>query len=206
MSARFDFPIILLAAGASRRMQGCDKLLELVDGVPLLRRQAGIARQVTKAQVIVALPPAPHPRYDVLNGIDVLAVPVPDAAEGMNASLRAGFAALPCGAPHAMLLLADMPDLTADDLLVVAQSIAAHPDALVWRGATHQGAPGHPIIFHNSLFDKFAALTGDEGGREVAQSVKDRTILVPLGDAARLDLDTPDAWAAWRKARQTSTP
>ena len=30
-------PILILAAGASRRMRGQDKLLQVVDGMPLLR-------------------------------------------------------------------------------------------------------------------------------------------------------------------------
>ena len=35
--------LVLLAAGASRRMRGADKLLEPVDDEPLLRRQARAA-------------------------------------------------------------------------------------------------------------------------------------------------------------------
>ena len=68
---QIDLPIIILAAGASSRMRGRDKLLELVEGDPLLRRQAQMVRDVTSGPVIVALPPMPHPRYAVLKGLDV---------------------------------------------------------------------------------------------------------------------------------------
>ena len=85
--------IVVLAAGASRRMQGRDKLMEDVDGMPLLRRSV-MRALATGCKVLVALPATPHARYATLEGLDVAAIPVPDAAEGMNASLRAGLRAL----------------------------------------------------------------------------------------------------------------
>ena len=69
-----NIPIILLAAGQSSRMRGRDKLLEMVDGQPLLRRQAAMALAVTDAPVLVALPAAPHPRYDAIEGLAVTPV------------------------------------------------------------------------------------------------------------------------------------
>ncbi|KAG1647841.1 Dimethylglycine dehydrogenase, mitochondrial [Nymphon striatum] len=105
------------AAGASSRMRGRDKLLEDIDGEPLLRHQALRALAVTDAKVLIALPVSPHPRYNVIDDLAVQTVPVPDAAEGMGASLRVAFASLPKDAPCAMLVLADLPDVTADDLV-----------------------------------------------------------------------------------------
>ncbi|MDF1727651.1 MAG: nucleotidyltransferase family protein [Sulfitobacter sp.] len=205
MKTPFSFPVILLAAGQSRRMQGRDKVLEEVEGMPLLRRQALMARGVTAGDVIVALPPPPHPRYDVLAGIDLLCLPVMKAAEGMNASLRTAIAALPPGAPCAMLVLGDLPELTLDDLKTVAQSVDLKAQMLIWRGATQEGKPGHPVVFHRDLFPAFADLTGDSGGRELVARAGDRVQLIPLpGNRARADLDTPEAWAAWRKKQAKS--
>ena len=195
-------PIIVLAAGASSRMRGRDKLLEKIDGVPLLRAQVRKALEVAAGPVLVALPPAPHSRYDVLEGLPVVAVPVADAAEGMNASLRAAFAALPRGATHAMVLLADLPDLTADDLRYVIEAVDPAAETQVWRGTTEDGASGHPIIFRSDLFAEFATLSGDSGGREVIARAEGRVVKVPLpGQRARRDLDTPEDWTAWRAAR-----
>lgn len=197
-----DLPIILLAAGASSRMRGTDKLLERVDGQPLLRRQAKIARAVTTGPVLVALPALPHQRYDALSGIEITTIPVPDASEGMNASLRRAFAALPSDAPAAMLLLADLPELTDHDLRIVAQAVDVKSDTLIWRGATEDGKPGHPIVFAAALFPAFATLSGDGGGREVVVQAGPRVQLVRLpGQRARRDLDTPEEWAAWRAGR-----
>ncbi|WP_339767071.1 nucleotidyltransferase family protein [uncultured Pseudosulfitobacter sp.] len=194
-------PAIVLAAGQSSRMRGADKLLQDVDGEPLIRRQCRIARQVC-GQVLVALPPAPHDRYTAISGLDVTPVPVADAAEGMGASLRTSFAALPEQADAALLLLGDLPDLTADDLKTVLQSVDLKSETLIWRGTTADGRAGHPIVFAKSLFAQFANLTGDNGGQSIVQSVGDRVARIALtGNRARNDLDTPEDWANWRAAR-----
>ncbi len=191
-------PIILLAAGQSSRMGGADKLLQQVDGVPLLRRSAQTA--LAAGPVTVALPQRPHPRYQALDGLDVRRVPIPNAAEGMNASLRGVLAHIGPDATAVMVMLADLPDLTSNDL---AEVLAAHnnnPDFLIWRGATQSGKPGHPVVFDQSLFAALAQLTGDEGAQSVVRANKDRVFTVALpGSHALLDLDTPEDWAAWQK-------
>lgn len=194
-------PVILLAAGASTRMRGRDKLMEDVGGQPLLRHQARMAQSI--GPVTVALPPAPHPRYTAISGLDVTALPVPDAAEGMGASLRRAFAALPRGTAAAMVMLADMPELEASDLASLAASVDLNSDTLIWRAATEDGTPGHPIIFAAALFDQLRQLSGDDGGRAVVRGAASRMQLVPLsGQRARLDLDTPEDWAAWREQQR----
>ncbi|WPZ20639.1 nucleotidyltransferase family protein [Sulfitobacter faviae] len=194
-------PVILLAAGASTRMRGRDKLMEDIGGEPLLRRQARLARGI--GPVTVALPPPPHPRYTALSGLDITPLPIPDAAEGMGASLRRAFAALPLDTPAAMVLLADMPALEARDLARLAAAVDLTGETLIWRATTEDGKPGHPIIFAAALFDQLKQLRGDDGGRAVVRAAADRMQLVPLpGQRARRDLDTPEDWAAWRAEQE----
>jgi CTP:molybdopterin cytidylyltransferase MocA len=197
-----QIPIVILAAGQSSRMRGADKLLYDVGGLPLIRKQAQQALSVTSAPVLLALPPAPHPRHDAIAGLNVTAVAVPDAAEGMNASLRRVIAALPANTHAAMVLLADLPELTSDDLATVLNAVKTAPDSLVWRGATQDGKPGHPIVFAAPLFNALRTLSGDTGGRTVVEAAQGRVTLVPLpGQRARRDLDTPEAWAEWRASQ-----
>ena len=197
-----DLPILLLAAGGSSRMRGRDKLMEEVEGRPMVARQAALARAASSGAVIVALPPAPHPRHAALAGLDVTILPVAEAAEGMGATLRNAVAALPAGTAAAMVLLADLPDLPVPDLEMVAAAVTKHPEALIWRGATEDGHPGHPIVFTAQLFGDLMRLEGDSGGQSVVRQAGDRVHLVPLpGQRARRDLDTPEAWAAWRAER-----
>ncbi|KIC44222.1 4-diphosphocytidyl-2C-methyl-D-erythritol synthase [Ruegeria sp. ANG-S4] len=191
-------PVILLAAGQSSRMGvGVDKLMQPIDGAPLLRRTA--QRALSVGPVFAALPPAPHPRYEALEGLGVQMVPVPDAVEGMNASLRAALARVAPDAETVMVLLSDLPDLSAQDLSDVARTVDTHPDNLIWRATTTDGVPGHPVIFHKSLFGALAALRGDDGAQSVVKSCRGKVHHHPLPDMRALqDLDTPEDWAAWR--------
>ena len=192
-------PILILAAGASRRMRGRDKLLEPVDGVPLLRHVVDTALASGVGPVHIALPPIPHARYALLKDLDITAVPVPDAAEGIGASLRTLFRGLPAKASHALILLADLPEIESGALQSVAQA-AAGSAALIHRATTADGAPGHPILISAPLFPAFRSLAGDNGGREIMQDAKSQTIFIALKkDRARVDIDTPEAWQAWRE-------
>ncbi|WP_319823575.1 nucleotidyltransferase family protein [Thalassovita sp.] len=188
--------VLILAAGGSTRMgAGRDKLLEPVNGQPLLADMIGRVRDVA---TYVCLPGPDHPRAACLPD-GAVPVGVPDAAEGMGASIRTGVQALPATVTDLMILPADMPDLTAADLSAVWR---AHEPGAITRGASAAGVPGHPVIFPHDLLRELLELRGDEGARSVLVRHRQRVRLVPLPhDHALTDLDTPEAWAAWR-ARQ----
>ncbi|PQO24469.1 CTP--molybdopterin cytidylyltransferase [Rhodobacteraceae bacterium WD3A24] len=198
-----DIVIVIPAAGASRRMGGRDKLLEKVDGIALLRRQAERALQ-TGARVIVTLPAGRDgPRRAALDGLDVTLIAVPDADEGMGASLRAGIAAaLTEGTATAVMILpADMPEIAASDLAALIAAFRSAPGAPILRGAAADGRPGHPVLFPRDVLEEDAApaLGGDAGARAILRRHGPRVRCVPLpGSHALTDLDTPDDWAAWR--------
>lgn len=192
--------ILVLAAGASSRMRGRDKLLQRVRGKPLLRMVADVAL-ATGAPVYVTLPPASDARRMTLADSAARIVDVPDAALGMSRSVARALSAVSAAAPGAedgvMILPADMPGFSSKALADLISRFRAEPD-LIWRGGTTDGAPGHPSIFPRDLWDELQAVTGDEGGRSVLQRHKDLVRLVPLpGRMAVLDLDTPEDWAAF---------
>jgi CTP:molybdopterin cytidylyltransferase MocA len=189
--------VLIPAAGAARRMRGGDKLLETVDGVPQLRRAVEAARLGGGRKVWVTVQPADRARRAALLGTLAKPIEVPDWAEGMAASLRAGARA--AGAQRAaalMVLLADMPEIAAAD---IAQLLAAHagaPDA-VWRAAAEDGTPGHPVLIPARLFPALAELQGDAGARDLLAGEDVRPVTLE-GQRATTDLDTPEAWADWR--------
>ena len=199
-----DAHILLLAAGSSSRMRGGDKLLEPVDGRPLLRRIVAAAL-ATGLPVHVALPPDRPDRRAALQGLAIGVVTVPDPAAGMAESLKAGLATLPRDA-GVMLLLADLPEITQTDLIALRDAWRAEPEAIL-RGAAEDGTPGHPVCFPPDLRDDLMTLQGDEGARSVLVRHRARLRLIPLpGRHATTDLDTPEDWAAWRVARGDGSP
>lgn len=196
--------ILIPAAGASRRMAGRDKLMEPVDDIPLLRRQAHRALE-TGAAVLVTLPALDHPRAVALRGLPVRQVPVPDAGTGMAASIRRGIACLPPGLSGLAILPADMPDITSADISLLFDRFDAAGSKVLVQATGDDGTPGHPVIFPADCFAALSRVTGDAGGRAVVQVNYHRLVRVPLeGARALTDLDTPEAWQAWRAADSAS--
>lgn len=187
--------ILILAAGASSRMRGADKLLEPVEGVALLRLLAQRAL-ATGVRVLVALPPDRPLRAAALEGLAVERITVAEAAEGMAASLRAGAAAV---RGPLMVLLGDLPEITTEDLQAMLAAGCETPEAIL-RATSAEGQPGHPILFPPALLPELATLSGDTGARAILGRHGVRTIALP-GCHATTDLDTPEDWAAWRARR-----
>lgn len=188
---------LLPAAGASSRMRGGDKLLEEIEGRACLTVMIERA-SAAGAQVLVTLPSPDHARAHALQGTGARTVLVPDAAEGMAASLRAGALACPDGTSGLMVLPPDMPALETDDLKKLWDRFETSGAILV-QASTEGGTPGHPVIFGASLLNEFNNLSGDKGAAAIVARHADNRDLVPLaGNRARLDLDTPEDWSAWR--------
>ena len=191
-----NLTILIPAAGASSRMRGTDKLLELVNGQPLLRRQAAIALSQTPNVVVTLRDPDPT-RRAALHGLPVTILSVKDATTGMSASFRAAAAITQTAL---MILPADMPDLTTADLALLIAAFDQTPDQIL-RGSAGD-TPGHPVILPISLIPELTILTGDGGARSLLARHKDKIRLIALPDHHALtDLDTPEDWACWRADR-----
>lgn len=193
--------ILILAAGASSRMRGVDKLLQPIGKKPLLRHIAETALATT-APVTVTLPPDAVKRREALSRLVAEIVEVSNAAEGMSRSLHRGVESISAHNPGPqdglMILPADMPGFTAAALSDLISRFRAEPDVII-RGGTVAGQPGHPAIFPRDLWPALSAVEGDEGGRSVIQKHQGRVRVIPLpGTMAILDLDTPEDWAAFR--------
>ena len=93
-----------------------------------------------------------------------------------------------------------VPDITSADLARVAAHHQSNAPTIL-RAAAQDGTPGHPVLFPRQFFGALQKLSGDQGARSILRSAP--VTLVPLPDSHALtDLDTPEAWAAWRAGRK----
>lgn len=192
---------IVLAAGFGSRFGG-GKLLARWRGAPLLHAALRCASR------------APVDRLIVVTGNDREAITrsarefgsasgrpdrivfahAADHAEGMAASLRAGFAALPQSTRSCFIFLGDMPRIPPR----IAPSLA---EALRRQGAAaavpqFDGRRGHPVLVAQPLFHRFATLAGDVGARSILDSLGTALAVVPADDCGVLfDVDTPEQLA-----------
>lgn len=185
--------ILILAAGASARMRGADKLLRPVDGTPLLLRAVRAACAVSD-RVVVTLPPT-SPRRAWLGDSPATLVEMSDRT--MSASIRAGVAA--CGPGAVAIHLADMPEIDAEDFEALFRAWRTCR-APILRAAAADGRPGQPTVFDASLRGSLLRLSGDLGARKIvaAHAVE---ILRLKGIRALTDLDTPEDWDVWEAKR-----
>ena len=137
-----------------------------------------------------------------LSGIDTLFVTNPDYAQGIASSLQAGVRAVPGSASGAIILLGDMPNVTADIINKLVAAFADNPDAKAVV-PTVSGQRGNPVLLARSIFAEVMQLTGDAGARELLRTAGNSVVEVPVGDAAvLLDVDTPEALAAFNTGRR----
>lgn len=203
----------LPAAGASRRMKGRDKLLEPVDGRPLLRRAAETALSAGLGPVLAGLRPDDAARRHALDDLAVGIVEVPNAGTGMSATLRAGagaaLAAIGAGRERndacdgMLVFLPDMPEIEAPDLVEMARVFETHGGPVV-RATTRDGRPGLPVLFPRTLLHAFDRLDGDRGAAALLEDQRVVDLALP-GERALTDLDTPGDWARWRATHGRSS-
>jgi molybdenum cofactor cytidylyltransferase len=186
---------VLLAAGRSSRMGGPNKLLADFDGLPLVRRMAQrVTRAGKAAGAVIVLGHQANKVREAIAGIGVRQVVNADFASGLASSLKAGIAGLPKEAEGALVVLADMPEVTSADLdRMVAAFEKAEGRAVV--RATHNGKRGNPVILPRVLFAEVEALQGDTGARQLVETSPLEVVDVEIGMAASVDVDTPEALA-----------
>jgi len=189
---------VVLAAGRSTRMGGPNKLLADVGGKPMVRIAAEQAL-ASKARPVVVVTGHQRERVEAaLSGLPVTFVHNPDFADGLSTSLKAGVAALPQDVDGAIVCLGDMPHVDAS--LIDRLLAAFDPE----RGAlvvvpTIGGKRGNPVVWSRRFFPELAQLEGDVGARHLIASYPEAVAEVPVsGNAALLDIDTPDALDAVR--------
>lgn len=187
---------VILAAGKSSRMRGPNKLLAEVGGMPMVRTVAEAALASRARPVIVVCGHQAEAVRAALGGLDVAFCENPDFAEGLSTSLRVGIRHVPADSDAALVLLGDMPavETAMIDTLIGAFDPSRGGEVVV---ATHAGQRGNPVLWPRRLFGQLAGGSGDVGGRRLMESLGQAVREVELGPAAGLDLDTPEALAAF---------
>ena len=187
---------IVLAAGLSSRM-GSNKLLQDWRGKPLLRWAVEAAAQSDARPVIVVTGhEAPKIEAALIN-LEVQFVHNPDYREGLSTSLNAGLSAVPPSADGALVLLGDMPEVSASliDRLIAAFSPADNRLICV---AIHERSRGNPVLWARRFFPEIARLTGDAGAKTLLVAHEDSVCEIDADGAVLRDIDTPEALAALR--------
>lgn len=170
-------------------------MLEEWEGEPLVRR-AGRALVAARLQpAIVVASPDPAVRR-VLEDLLVTVVVNAEPERGLSSSVRVGLAALPRTVDAVVMAVADQPNLNADQL---GRLVGAYQEGQIVV-SRYGDRTGTPSIYPRRFFQELKELTGDQGGRAVADRHPDEVIEVEFEARAGEDIDTPGDWERLRRS------
>jgi molybdenum cofactor cytidylyltransferase len=179
---------IVLAAGASSRF-GSPKQLVRLDGRPMLHAAVARAVEVAGQAVTVVLGANAAELAPLLRHSPASVIVNRDWSEGIGSSIRTGVTRLPSSCDGVLIMLADQPAVTADDLRRLVETWRRQQDFIV--AAFYESTTGVPAIFPRTMFSSLTELRGDQGARALIHRHRDRVVRVPVASAA-IDIDTPE--------------
>jgi xanthine dehydrogenase accessory factor len=180
--------LVLLAAGASSRFEDGDKLLADLDGSPVITKAAALKNAAPFARTIAIVGPDQAVRADHLTAAGWDTIINPDAATGQASSLATALATIENDASITQIIitLADMPAITANDLMRLLAAATPDIDAVM---SQHAETLMPPALFRREQFHALKTLTGDRGAKSVFQTRTNTTTITITANAAA-DVDT----------------
>lgn len=190
---------IVLAAGQSRRM-GRNKLLEAIDGQPMIQRVVETVLESQARPVVVVTGNQADEVRALLRGRPVALIHNQDFAQGLSSSLRRGLSAIPPDCDGVLVCLGDMPRVSARhiDRLIAAFNPTEGRAICV---PTWNGKRGNPVLFAAMFLAEMREVAGDTGARHLIGRHGELVREVAMeDDGVLLDVDTPEALASLRAA------
>jgi molybdenum cofactor cytidylyltransferase len=179
---------IVLAAGASRRF-GSPKQLVRINGRPMLHAVLSRAVEIAGHSVTVVLGANANELAPLLAHSPATIVVNRNWESGISSSIRAGLERLPGMVDGVLMLLADQPSVSVEDLRRLAGAWRRQPDYI--SAARYGATVGAPAIFPRWCLRELSELRGDRGANPLLQRHGARMVRVPMNSAAT-DIDTPE--------------
>jgi molybdenum cofactor cytidylyltransferase len=189
---------LLLAAGRSSRMGGPNKLLETIDGVPMVARTAQRLLSSRARPIIAVLGNQADAVDAALGRLPVERVRNPAFADGLSTSLKCGLANLPDDIDGVVVCLGDMPLITGRDIDKLVAAFNPLEGRAIIVPARH-GKRGNPVLWARRFLPEMVELAGDVGAKHLIGEHAELVCEIEMDtDAVLVDIDTPDALATLR--------
>ena len=192
---------LVLAAGGSSRM-GTPKQLLPIGRSTLLDRVLARALESDLERVVLVLgfraeairkglkSDLRHPKLKVIENRNY--------SQGISSSLIAGLSAVEEESEGVMIILGDMPHITANLINLLVRRY--QQSRLSLAALASGGKRSHPVIIGRPFFSALHELQGDEGAKALFGEHADNVLLVePVGEYDDSDIDTRDDYLALRR-------
>lgn len=183
--------IIILAAGASTRMNGVPKQLLEFKGKTLLRRAAETALSFAAASpIVVVLGANAEKSLPEIKDLPVLPTINENWASGMGGSIKMGLSMLlteNTDIEGAILMLCDQPFVTAETLNRLVETRQKTKKPIV--ACQYADTIGVPALFAREMFAELSNSQGDAGAKAVIKKHVANVAKMPAPEAI-FDVDT----------------
>lgn len=180
---------IILASGMSTRM-GAPKTLLKYKNKTIIEHVITTAKQSRLDYVAVVINDDVDGLYSLvkLAGADKI-IKNQQPHLGMSSSLQMGIRALPEPVEAAVILLADQPEMTSDEIDAVLKSFQDNKKPLIIQCSYWHREKGHPVLFHRKLFPDLLKISGDQGGKSVIKQYKEKVVYAEIDKKSIPDID-----------------
>jgi len=188
MPERARVAAVILAAGSSTRM-GRNKLLLELGGETLIRRAVRAAGGAGVDEVVVVLGHEEARLRAELAGLPCTPVVNADHAKGAGTSVRTGVRQVAADTDAIVVVLADMPFVTAEMIATLVQRYREARPPLV---ASHYGdVQAPPTLYDRALFEELLQIPGERCAKQVVRRHQDEAVVVAWPESALRDIDLP---------------
>ena len=197
--AQYQIGFLFLAAGASTRMRGSDKLLKEIYGVPLLQRTLKEALKLN-LPVFVTVQANDTERRLIISNTNAVLIEVKNANLGMGHSIATGLTHITKNFNFHSLAIcpSDLPGLSAGSLKKLINYFLKEPDMICRPAKLRKSAMGHPVIFPKNYFEELKLNKGDLGARNILhRNEKNLNRFETDDDSYFIDLDTVEDFNNW---------
>ena len=183
---------ILLAAGQSKRMNGHNKLIKEIQGIPLIKHSIKNILSSSIDELIIVLG---HQKEIIEKIIDkdkkIKVVFNKNFKDGMASSIKLGLNSLSEKTDFFFVCLGDMPMINSDiyNLMIECKN---QKEIIV---PTYDGKQGNPVLFAKSLKDKIMTIEGDNGAKKIFEQNKNRIFNIEIKNQSILkDFNTLESF------------
>jgi molybdenum cofactor cytidylyltransferase len=188
--------VIILAAGAARRMNQAKMLLPFGNAT-ILHTIIEHTKEMVPDNICIVTGFYHSEIISRVQDNQIQFVYNEQWEEGMSGSIKKGLHHLMNKNPKmgsVLILVADQPYITGTLLCKMLEAQNQTNKGIV--AASYAGISGTPVLFMSNHFSNLEKLVGDKGARSILQQYPDDLITVdfPLGE---MDIDTEDDYKKW---------
>lgn len=179
---------IVLAAGLSRRYGETNKLLQDIDGHPMIRAVVQTTIDAGCRETIVVIGHESEQIRAALDGLGCRLIHNRDYESGIGASIAAGVKAAIMGETGFLIIPGDMPHLTAATLIALVDGAAPHRLSAC-RGT--DGSPISPAFFGADYRRELESLREGTGAKKILMEHADKLRQITVDESELQDFDEP---------------